>query len=223
MNKLEILNLFSFFHEASAALREEIENLSTYATLPVGAHYFRPGDSCTGVVLLGRGNVRIFKTSDTGREITLYHVEAGETCLLTLHCALNESKYTAEALVEDEVEAVLLPVPNFGLWVDRNHEMRRFIFGTMAERVVAVTELLEDILFHKVDQRLAGFLMSQFKSQHESSLSMTHQAIAAELGSARETISRLLKDFERQGALELGRGQIRLLDEPLLRKLQNRA
>ena len=223
MEKLEILNLFSFFHKSPAALREEFENLSTYATLPAGAHYFRPGDSCTSVVLLGRGNVRVFKTGDTGREITLYHVAPGETCLLTLHCALNQSNYTAEALVKDEVEAVLLPVPEFRLWVDRDREMRRLVFGTMAERVIAVTELLEDILFHRLDQRLADFLVSQFDSHHERSLSLTHQTIAGELSCARESVSRVLKDFERQGALELGRGQIRLLDERLLREMQTRA
>jgi CRP/FNR family transcriptional regulator len=222
VEKLEILNLFSFFERSSPAFREEVEDLTTYATLPVGAHYFRPGDSCTSVVLLGRGNVRVFKTSDTGREITLYHVEAGESCLLTLHCALNEAKYAAEALVEEDVEAVLIPVPQFRAWVDRDREIRLFVFGTMAHRVIAVTELLEDVLFHKLDQRLAAFLVSQFEIRDASSLAMTHHTIAAELGSARETVSRLLKDFERRGALELGRGQIRLLDEPLLRELQNR-
>lgn len=221
MEKLEILDLFAFFRSCSAVRREEIARFSTYATLPVGAHYFRPGDSCTGVVLLGRGNVRVFKNSDTGRELTLYHVHAGETCLLTLHCALNEVKYRAEALVEEEVEAVLLPVPEFRAWVDRHRETRRFVFGTMADRVIAVTELLEEMLFHRLDQRLARFLVARFEGHHESLLSMTHQTIAAELGSARETISRLLKELERQGALELGRGQIRLLDLALLQRLQN--
>lgn len=222
MEPLAILDLFDFFRKSPAALRQEIEHASTHAILPVGAHYFRPGDSCTDVALLGRGNVRVFKVGDTGREITLYHVNAGETCLLTLHCALNEVRYSAEALVEEEAEAVLLPVGEFRLWVDREPMIRRFVFDAMAQRVVAITQLIEDILFHKLDQRLAAFLVSHFERLEEDTLSMTHQTIAAELGSAREAISRLLKDFERQGAVELGRARIRLHDDALLRDLQKR-
>lgn len=222
MDKSEILSSFVFFQRSRAALRNEIYTLSSYATLPVGAHYFRPGDACTNVVLLGCGSVRVFKTSDTGREITLYHVEQGETCLLSLHCALTESAYRAEAVVTEEVEAVLLPVPEFRLWVDRDREIRRFVFGTMAERVIAVTELIEDLLSHKLDCRLATFLVSQFEGREAKVLTTTHQAIAAELSCARETISRLLKDFERQGALVLSRGHIELLNKQLLLRLQNR-
>lgn len=222
MEPLAILNLFSLFRESSAALRQEIEKVATHAILPVGGHYFRHGDSCTDVALLGRGDVRVFKVSDTGREITLYHVNAGETCLLTLHCAINEVTYSAEALVEEEAEAVLLPVSKFRLWVDRHPTMRRFVFDAMAQRVIEVTELVEGIVFHRLDQRLAAFLVTHFERLQEDSLSMTHHGIAAELGSAREVISRLLKDFERQGAVELGRGKIRLLDDALLRDLQER-
>jgi CRP/FNR family transcriptional regulator len=92
----------------------------------------------------------------------------------------------------------------------------------MAERVIAVTELIEDLLFHKLDRRLATFLVSQFESREARVLTTTHQTIAAELSCARETISRLLKDFERQGALVLRRGYIELLDKQLLQRLQNR-
>ena len=113
MNIGEILGKFEFFRDALVDLRREIEQGAKHIRLEPGSYVFRSGDGCGGVALVGRGNVRVFKRGHSGREITLYHVAAGETCLLTLNGALTGALYEAEGLVEEEVEAALISVPVF--------------------------------------------------------------------------------------------------------------
>lgn len=222
--KLEILEKFDFYRSASRALQEELREAARSVDLSPGSFYFRAGDACTQIALVGEGNVRVFQIGSSGREVTLYHVQEGETCLLTLNSALTGELYPADAVIESEVAAVLLPVAPFRAWVDRHAGMRSFVFSVMARRITDLMALVHEIALRRVDRRLACFLLDQFERQPagNSCLSTTHEHVAVELSTAREVVSRLLKELEHEGALELGRGWIRLRNPGALRELSLR-
>ncbi len=220
MDKLQVLQQFPLFSQAPESLQREIFSAASPASLEPGACYFHPGDRCGGVPLVGAGSIRVFMVGDTGREITLYHVEPGQSCLLSLHSALCGSSYPAEAVVEETVAACLLPTPAFRGWIDRHPVLRRFIFDSMSRRIRELMILVTEVAFGRLDQRVAQLLALHFESSPGTgTLHTTHERIAAELGSSREVISRILKEFERQGAVKLLRGQIRLRDRGVLSSL----
>lgn len=220
MQASEILEQFDFFHNARETLRHEILESAERVSLPAGFHPFQEGSGCPGVAFVGAGDIRVFKVSREGREITLYHVGQGETCLLTLNAAMGNSSYPASAVVEAPVEAVAVPVDSFRAWVRRDDSMRVFVFEQMAHRISHLMALIHDVVFQRLDRRLADYLLSrQVEPGTDTVLDVTHNAIAAELGSAREVISRVLKELEREGAVELGRGHIEIVDRGLLERL----
>ncbi len=218
---LTILNKFSFFREAEAPLRHEMVDAAQLVRAQAGTCLFNAGDACARFALVGAGRIRVFKIGETGRQITLYHVGSGQTCMVNTLCSLLSTRAVATAVVEVPVEAVTFTPSRFLAWMRKHNGVRNFIIETMASRLIDVMELVEEIAFRKVDRRLCEFLLLRFVagSSPDRSIALTHAAIAAELGTAREVVSRLLKEFERLGAVRTTRGKIYLRDENLLLKL----
>lgn len=218
MEKVEILERFHFFRQADARHREEILDAAVHVTLPAGKLLFLEGDCCRQIALAGKGDIRIFKGSPGGREITLYHVHAGEGCVLNIACALGDGRYPAMAMVETDTEAVFFGAEDFRRWADKPF-FNDFVFELLSRRLLDVIMLLEDVAFQKMDRRLAEFLYQRFNNARypRRVLRITHEQIASELGTAREVVSRLIKVFDRSGAVVQGRGRIILQDEKLLR------
>jgi CRP/FNR family transcriptional regulator len=216
MNKLEILAMFPFYQRSPESLRAKLVEAAQYARLPADAFFYREGDACGHFAVVGRGRIRVFKIGETGREVTLYHVQDGEPCLVNMLCVLLGKPAMATAQVEIETEAAVFPGGVMREWVATSESLRNFIFETMATRVVDVMTLVEEIAFHKIDTRLAGLLLQRFAKRRV--ISSTHEDIAAELGTVREVVSRLLKEFARRGAIEVTRGQLELRDEAILRQ-----
>lgn len=163
------------------------------------------------------GRVRIHKISESGREVTLYRVQSGGVCVLMMASILGETGYEASAEIEVDSEILLLPVAVFKRWMDTHKELRQFIYQTMIKRMVSVTSLVEDIAFKPINTRIAEFLVDRTGESCET-LHMTHDALAIELGTAREVISRALKSFEKAGWLELGRGKIANIQRDILKQ-----
>ncbi len=219
--KLQILQMFDFYRSASEAQRRAILRAGRRVGLPKGAYYFREGSACGNVALVGSGRLRVFKLNPEGREVTLYRAGPGETCLLTIHSALTKAPYAASAITETPVEAVLLPVELFRAWVDTVPAVRNFALSTMAWRMVDLMTLVQETVFRRLDQRLAEYLLRRFDGEPEGTktLTSTHAAIASDLGTAREVVSRLLEELERAGAVALKRGRIHLASAQALRRL----
>jgi CRP/FNR family transcriptional regulator, anaerobic regulatory protein len=217
MNKLAILEMLPFYRQSPESLRAAIIEAAEYARLPPDAFFYHVGDICGHFAVVGRGSIRVFKIGETGREVTLYHVQDGEPCLVNMLCVMLGKPAMATAQVEIATEAVMFPGAVLREWVGRSGPMRSFIFETMATRVVDVMTLVEEIAFHKMDSRLAALLLQRFATLHV--ISATHEDIAAELGTVREVVSRLLKEFVRRGAIQLARGHLELRDEAILRQL----
>jgi len=221
MNKIEILNRYKFYNEAEPSLKQQLEQTANIVNLLAGRFFFHEGDACTQVVLIGKGDIRVFKTGESGREITLYHVQPGGICLLTSLGLMTDHNYPASAQVVSPAEVLLFPASKFRKWVTLHKEIRQLAFETITDRIVQMMFLIDKIMFQKIDLRLAEFLIKHFTNNkhHVIELRLTHEEIASELNSVREVISRTLKKFERLHVITLSRGFIRLLDKPLLKKL----
>lgn len=181
-----------------------------------GTVLFRDGDSCQGYVFVMRGSIRVQKMDPEGREIVLYRVEDGQTCMLTTSCLLAGRSYPAEGIVEESTELVLLPAARFDALL-ADPAFRRFALGMISDRIAELMALIEDVAFGRMDVRLARRLMELDDGTH--SLQLTHHQLATELGTAREVISRILKDFERRGSVALKRGRVEISDLNGLREL----
>jgi CRP/FNR family transcriptional regulator len=221
MDKASILERFSFYRNASPALRRAIHSGADHAALARGAVLYHEGDRSEQFALVGTGDIRVFKTEEAGSEITLYHVEDGEPCLVNMLCVFLDRPTMATAIVERATEGVVIPAAAFRDWVHTEAVVRTFVFETMAMRLVDVMVLAEQLAFRRVDQRLVSLLLERFGNRHRPLrvLLTTHDELARELGSAREVVSRLLKGMEASGAIAIRRGQIELVDEGALRQL----
>ncbi|WP_207062695.1 Crp/Fnr family transcriptional regulator [Motiliproteus sp. SC1-56] len=179
-------------------------------TVPAGATLFRLGDPCENYLLVAQGEIKVVGRSPSGREIVLYRIHSGGTCVLTTACLLGDSRYPAEGISETEVQAFALPRDLFQQGLEHSPALRRFVFDSYGQRLGALIGLVQEIAFDRIDLRLARHLLKQ--GRERVALQLTHQALATELGSAREVISRQLKELEHLGLVTLGRGTIRIDD-----------
>ncbi|MCK4976252.1 MAG: Crp/Fnr family transcriptional regulator, partial [Anaerolineales bacterium] len=156
------------------------------------------------------GIVRVYKISQTGREITLYRFGEGESCVITANAILHQQNFPAIAIVERDAEAVMIPAETFSDWVRRYDPWRDFVFNLVSDRLASLMEIVDEVAFQRMDRRVASFLLE--RSHLKNPISITHQEIANEIGSSREVISRILEDFAERGIIRLSRGEIKVLD-----------
>jgi len=185
-----------------AAARAQVLRLQPHHVL------FREGDTCKAYVLVVSGSVRVQKTDANGREILLYRVEQRQSCMLTTTCLIGGQPYPAEGVTETSVELVLLPAEAFHVALAASTGFRHFVMHAIGHRVAELMTLIEAVAFGRLDARIARFLVQ--RRGHNGCVNITHQKLAAELGTAREVVSRVLKAFERRGWIALSRGQIRI-------------
>lgn len=179
---------------------------------PVGTIGYSEGMPCHGYVLRLAGQSRVYKLSASGREILLYRVGAGETCVLTTTCLLGHSDYPASTVVEEPIRDVFIPAAAFHQLMIDSAVFRRFVMENYGALISDLIVLLDEVAFHSLDARLAKLLLDA----NASHIARTHQQIADELGTAREVVSRQLKRFEQKGWVALGRGYVDVLDKPAL-------
>jgi len=182
-----------------------------------GTSVFHVGDVCRNFLFVLDGSVRVQKIGENGREIVLYRVGRGETCLLTTSCLIAKERYPAEGVTETDVRAVALPDELFNEALALSPEFRGFVFASFGARLTELMALIEAITFGRGDARLARRLLESSTASGE--VVATHQQLAAELGTAREVVSRFLKEFERRGLVRLARGHIVIADRAALEAL----
>ncbi|MFN4010613.1 MAG: Crp/Fnr family transcriptional regulator [Pannonibacter sp.] len=185
--------------------------------LPRGTTVFSPGQVCPGWILVESGSVRVMMTADTGREILLYRVEPGESCLLTTSCLFGEEPYAATGLTETDVTALVLPASTVFHLVESEPEFRRLVFSGFGQRIGTILKTMEDAIFHRIEPRLARLLLA--RADAEGKLDATQADIASDLGSAREVIARHLGRLADEGILAKDRGHITILDRAVLSRL----
>jgi CRP/FNR family transcriptional regulator len=207
-----LLDAFPFLHETPEAFRTELFAQVTLVRLPIGQLICHDGAHCTQLPLVLTGTGRVYKLGENGREITLYRVHPGESCVVTTSCILSGRAFPAFAVCESAVDAVVVRPAEVRRWMATSEPWREYIFGLIAGRLQEVFGFLDAVLFQRLDQRLIVYLLGLRKTGSEREIHMTHQALAVELGSSREVISRVLKGLESQRLLRTTRGLIELLD-----------
>ena len=218
MNTLELksrlLQLFPVFLQLPDAAVRTISSTAAPRQAPAGTILFEAASPCTGFPMLLEGSVRVVKTAPNGREVQLYRVTPGESCLLSSSCLLGGSAYSATGIAETAVILLALPPALFHRLLAEHKPFRDYVFGLFSERMADLMALVEAVTFHKLDQRLAALLLGKGEL-----VRATHQGLADELGSVREMVSRLLSNFQDRGWVALGREQIRITDAAALRRL----
>ena len=183
--------------------------------LPAGTQVFAEHQPCQGFPLLLEGSIKVIKLAANGRELMLYRVMPGGSCIISSSCLLGHSDYNARGIAETPLTLLALPVSTFTTLMVEHAPFRDFVFHLFADRIGELMQLVEEVAFARLDQRLAKLLLAR----HESTLNVTHQQLADELGSVREIVSRLLKGFAAQGLVTLGREQLTVVDREGLQKL----
>lgn len=205
-----IAQALPFLQRAAPQLVREFQSTAFFTRIPAGKDVFVEGDQAEAIALLISGSVRVYNIGETGREITLYRFGYGESCILTANAILNRKSFPAIATVEKDAEAVMIPADAFRDWVKRYDLWSEFVFDLLSNRLSTLMAVVDEVVFQRMDRRVASFLLT--RSQVQLPIRITHQEIAAELGSSREVISRILEDFSRMGLIQSGRGTIEILD-----------
>lgn len=196
---------FAFLRHAPPPVLSILAEQGRLRDLPADSPLYWEGDLCSHIAFVFAGEIRVFKTGSSGREITLYEIGPGETCILNASCILSDRSYPADAVTLTEVRLLLLPARVFRDLIDTSPLFRTFVFALLSERLLTLFQLIDEVVFGHLDQRLLEYL--EEKSEN-GVLQATHQVIANDLGTSREVISRLLKDLERRGRLTMQRSRI---------------
>lgn len=210
-----VVRALPLLQQADPQLAREFQQATFFARIPAGRDVFVEGDAINAIALLISGVVRVYKIGASGREITLYRFGLGESCILTANAILSQQSFPAIATVEQDAEAVMVPAQVFRTWVNRYEAWRDFVFDLMSQRLVTVMQVVDEVVFQRMDARLAAFLLE--RCQAENPIRITHQEIASELGTAREVVSRVLEDFVGAGLVASGRGTVEVLEPEGLR------
>ncbi|BAL23268.1 Crp/Fnr family transcriptional regulator [Azoarcus sp. KH32C] len=197
----------------SADAQRRVLAAGRWAKVPAGAMLFDDRQACEGFPFVLEGSVRVVKCAPNGRELPLYRVAPGETCIISSSCLLGHEDYNARGIAEADTLLLLLPKAEFDALL-AEPVFRDFVFHLFAERIADLMQLIEEVAFRRLDQRLAAQLLGKGRLLH-----VTHQQLADELGSVREFVSRLLKGFAAQGLVRLSREQIEILDPAGLRRI----
>lgn len=184
--------------------------------VPSGAQIAFENEACARLPFVLSGGLRVYKAAPDGRSITLYDIDPGETCVLTMSCILGGEPFPAGAEALGETRVLVVSSEDWLRWVESSPSLRRYSHQIAARRLSAVIETLSEVAFHRVNQRVARLIV---RRSTDSGMQATHQQIADELGTAREVVSRILKEFERNGWIRMSRHEIVLLDKSALVKL----
>lgn len=216
MKKLETSRVHQFY-----PFFENVEIESVQKRISKGAVVFDEGDECEAVAFLLNGSIRVSKIGKNGREIILYRLGSGDSCILTISSVLANISYPATAIVEEDTEVILLPVKQFKELMVTNAAFQQYIYKLLSVRLLEIMTLIDEIVFHKIDERLMEYLLRHTENDGDI-IEMTHEELASQLGSAREVISRIIKGLERDGLIQLSRGKVRVIQRSSLeRKLSS--
>ncbi len=205
---------FPHLGKINDAVINDLMNNAGTINMPAKATAFHQGDACSNYLLVLSGRIKVLTRAENGREIVLYRLGDGDSCVLTTSCLFGNARYPAEGISETDVVALAIPAEKFHNAIQHSKAFREFVFGSFSSHLGSLIALVEEVAFGKLDIRLARHLLKS--SNDKATIETTHQQLATEMGSAREVISRQLKDFESRGWLKLHRGSVEILDKQAL-------
>jgi CRP/FNR family transcriptional regulator len=219
-NDLEFMKRhLSFWDKLSATEKNMVKNNTTKITYNKGEILHNADSECLGFVLIKKGGLRVYILSEDGREVTLYRLSEGDSCVLSASCILNNITFDVVIDAETDTEVLLLNISTFSKLNNDNIYVENFAYKNTTDRFSDVMWSVEQILFMSFDKRLATFLIDEVAKNKTTDIYLTHEQISKYLGSAREVVSRMLKNFESQGIIKLSRGLIQVIDKEKLKEL----
>lgn len=210
----ELFHFYPVLAKLPSPLAQRLPHDGQRFTAGAGQMIFDVGSPCHSFLSFTSGTLRVVRPSTSGHEVLLYRLQPGESCILSTSCLLGRASYPARGVAETDLSGFSLSGPYFREMVERSTDFRIFVFNQLARRLAGVMNLVEELAFRRLDQRLAILLIAQGPT-----IRTTHQTLADELGSAREVVSRALEAFEAQGLVRLERGQIHIVDAVVLGKI----
>ncbi|WP_420014025.1 Crp/Fnr family transcriptional regulator [Tateyamaria sp.] len=214
---MDWVNRFPGLARLKPETRALLQSRSRNVEVEAGTMIFGPGKSPEHMLFLLDGSVRVQQVSETGHEIVLYRLPAGQSCVLTTACLLAYDDYSAEGIAETPVQAAAVPRDVFDDLVAQSKSFRDFVFAAFSKRLTDLFLIVDEVAFQRIDVRLAHKLIGLAEGQN--SIATTHQKLSVELGTAREVISRQLQEFQRRGWVEQGRGVVRIIARDKLAQL----
>ncbi len=189
-----------------------LDALSHAKAMQAPAHtiMFSGNEPCNNFILILEGTIRIYQTATDGREMTLYRVNAGDICVLSLNSMLQNQSFNAIAETQTPVSCLIMSAHDFHSAMNGSETFRNFVITTLTERLCEAMHLIQNTAFNHLNMRLACMLGSLFERNQGGILQITHQELAHELGTTREVVSRILKEFEKNDCVKLSRGKIEL-------------
>ena len=203
--------IFPFLLDADEEIKDQLLEHVTVVNIQKGDTIFYEGDECKQMAFILSGIVRVYKTGESGKEITLYRLRSGDSCILTASCIFSQSNFPAIAVAEEDVEAALITSHIFRGWINSYEIWRNYTFNLLSQRFSEIMAVLEEVAFRRMDIRIAKLLLTLSEKKNDG-LKIKHQDIAMELGSSREVVSRILEQFAYEKILVLKRGTIIIQD-----------
>jgi len=208
-----------FWNQLTPAEKEYISGNAAIRRFPKGMLLQACGESCLGMVFVLGGRLRVIMLSEEGREITLFRLAAGETCIFSASCVLSQISFESQIIAEEDTDLLIINAGVSARLTEKNIHVRCFVYELAAERFSTVVRALEEIIFSRFDRRLAAFLLRTYEENGHQEICMTQESIAREVNTAREVVARMLRQFSEEGYVKLTRGRITVSDPEGLKRL----
>lgn len=213
------LENLTFWKHLSDQERIFIQGGATHHTYEKGFYLFNNSDSCMGMVYIQKGSIRVYISSEEGREVTLFHISEGDYCVFSSACVIGGITLNVQMVAESEVELLVIHAETVAKLMESNIYFRCFTYESITQRYSTVVWVMQQMLFAHFDERMARFLLSIYEKTGDKIIYMTQEAMAQEVNSAREVVARMLKQFELDGLIELNRGFVVLKNIKALKKI----
>lgn len=219
MNNNDIIKKLPYWGFLSEEEKAVLGQGATCRTYQKNQYIYGFSDACLGMIYVCKGSIRVYMTSEEGREVTLFHIAEGDSCILSASCVIGEISLEVQLLAEEDTDLLAVNAGCFQQLMEHNIQVKCFAFQLSTKRFSTVVWVMQQILFAHFDERMARLLLSTYEKTGEKQIKMTQEAMAQEVNSAREVVARMLKTFAQEGWIEINRGVIILKDIDALQRL----
>ena len=219
---MESLARLPFWGDLTEQEQDIVQKSAFLRRYEKGAQVHSGGQECLGLLLVLSGEIRTYLLSDEGREITLFRLYPGDLCVLSASCVLSQISFDTQLTAQQDTQVLVIPANVVARIKDTNLAARCYLYELATQRFSDVMWAMQQLLFQQLDQRLAAFLLAEYRRTGSPTVAMTHEQLAQQISSAREAVARILKQFAEDGLVELKRGAITILNPTGLEKLQQK-
>ena len=215
----DVVKKIPYWSNLSEGEKSVLLNATVYRSYSKDEFIHGFSDACLGMIYVKSGSIRVYMISEEGREVTLFHITEGESCILSASCAMSGLSLEVELMSEADTQILAVNAGTFKELMENNIYVKCFAYELSTKRLSSVVWVMQEILFSHFDERLARLLLSIYEKTDDKNIKMTQEAMAREVNSAREVVARMLKSFAAEGWIELNRGMIKLVDIDALREI----